>query len=180
MPEAFNSLPALEEKLGHKLDIFLWNQSLAEDFDVELAEWLWQRGTKLQLAWEPHNPSKGPDNQPDFRLTAITRGDHDPDIRLWAQQIKDCGHPVYFRPMSEMNGAWTAWGAFTNGNKPEDFIPTWRHVHDIFREVGADNALFIWTPNNVGNTSVEETFDLFSTRATPTWTMWASPASTGG
>ena len=40
MPEAFNSLPALEEKLGRKLDIFLWNQSLAEDFDVELAEWL--------------------------------------------------------------------------------------------------------------------------------------------
>ncbi len=162
MPEAYNSLPALEEKLGHKLDIFLWYQSLAEDFDVGLADWLWQRGTKIQLAWEPHNPSKSPGNQPEYRLTAITRGDHDPEIRQWAQQIKDFGHPVYFRPMCEMNSDYVAWGAYTNGNQPEEYIPAWRHVREIFREVGADNALFIWSPNRAGDeTSAEEIFDLF-------------------
>ncbi len=162
MPEAYNSLPALEGKLGQKLDIFLWYQSLAEDFDVGLADWLWQRGTKIQLAWEPHNPSKSPSNQPEYRLTAITRGDYDPQIRRWAQQIKDFGHPVYFRPMCEMNSDYVAWGAYTNGNKPEEYIPAWRHVRNIFREVGADNALFIWSPNRAGSErSAEEIFDLF-------------------
>ena len=161
MPEAYNSLPILEDKLGHKLGIFLWYQSLAEDFDVGLAEWLWQRGTKIQLSWEPHNPSKSANDQPEYQLTAITRGDYDPQIRRWAQQIKDFGHPVYFRPMSEMNSDYVAWGAYTNGNSPKDYIPAWHHVRDIFREVGADNALFIWSPNRTGDeASAEETFDL--------------------
>lgn len=160
LPEAYNGLPALENKLGKGFDIYLHYQSLPEDFDTGLAEWLWQRGTKIQVAWEPHNPSKDPGNQPEYRLTTITNGNHDAAIYRWARQIKAFGHPVYFRAMCEMNGDWTAWGAYTNGNRPEDYIPAWRRVRDIFREVGADNAKFIWSPNRAGDDADAE--DIFN------------------
>jgi beta-mannanase len=39
-----------------------------------------------------------------------------------------------------------SWGAGVNGNRPEDFVPAWRRVHDIFTSVGATNATWVWCP----------------------------------
>jgi beta-mannanase len=45
-----------------------------------------------------------------------------------------------------MNGPWWAWGESVNGNQPGDFAKAWRHVHDIFSSVGANNATWVWCP----------------------------------
>ena len=39
-----------------------------------------------------------------------------------------------------MNGGWFPWAEYANGNQPDDYVTSWRHVHDIFTSVGADNA----------------------------------------
>ncbi len=151
MKNPYTDLPRFESKTRKKTKIFLWYQSMAENFDVNLANWLWARGTKIQLAFEPHNPSKDVNNQPEHRLTTITSGQHDARLYRWARQIKSFGHPVYFRPMSEMNGNWTVWSGTANGNRPADYVPAWRHIRNIFKAVGANNAIFVWSPNRDGN-----------------------------
>jgi beta-mannanase len=151
MENPYSELPAFENSVGSKLEIFLWYQSIIEDFDIELANWLWERGTKVELAFEPRIPSQSSTDQPNYRLRNISSGQHDEDLYRWANQLKNFGRPVYFRPMSEMNGNWTSWAGEANGNSPADFIPAWQHIHDIFTQVGATNVVWVWSPNRDGD-----------------------------
>lgn len=162
MDYPYKDVPYFEQLWGHRLNIFLWYQSIGEDFDKSLANWLWSRGTKLELAFEPRNASGSSTNQPLYRLKTITAGQHDAELRRWARQIKSFGHPVYFRPMCEMNGDWTTWAGKANGNVPTDFIPAWRHIFNIFKYEGATNAMFVWSPNRDGDqASALRTFNMY-------------------
>lgn len=147
MEKPYSEVPDLENKLNRKLGVFLWYQSMDGNFDIDLANWLWARGTKIQIAFEPREMGKGVNEQPKYNLKSISQGNHDEAIYRWARQVKDFGHPVYFRAMCEMNGDWVPWGGTANGNSPQDYIPAWRHIYNIFQEVGATNALFVWSPN---------------------------------
>ena len=46
----------------------------------------------------------GGSNQPDFKLSAITMGEHDNYIQQWALSAKAWGHPFFLRFDWEMNG----------------------------------------------------------------------------
>ncbi len=57
--------------------------------------------------------------------------------------------PVWFRPLSEMNGGWTfpgntaAWGG-----DPLNFRRAWRRMYNVAEQVGAaDHHIFLWSPN---------------------------------
>ncbi len=65
--------------------------------------------------------------------------------------------------MSEMNGDWTSWCGTVNGNVPSDYIPAWRHVHDIFVQEGASNVKFDWSPNVGGDGSTVTLVNTFNT-----------------
>ncbi len=54
-----------------------------------------------------------------------------------------------------MNGDWYPWADHGDKAAPE-YIAMWRHVHDIFREVGADNVIWVWSPNNTDAYGVTE------------------------
>jgi hypothetical protein len=86
-------------------------------------------------------------SQAGFQLRDIIRGRYDSYIREFAREAAAWGHPFFLRFDWEMNGFWFPWGVGTNGNKPADFVPAWRHVHDIFDSVGATNATWVWCPN---------------------------------
>ena len=87
-----------------------------------------------------------PTNQPDFQLQDVTAGNYDAHIANFATQAAAWGHPFFLRFDWEMNGNWMPWGAGVNGNRAEDFVPAWQHVHDIFTSVGATNATWVWCP----------------------------------
>ncbi|MGH2469000.1 MAG: LamG-like jellyroll fold domain-containing protein, partial [Chloroflexota bacterium] len=86
---------------------------------------------------------------PNDTLAHIIDGSHDAYVRQWALQAKDYGHPFMLRFAHEMNGDWYPWGfAYGhNGNTPQQFIQAWRHVHNIFSQAGADNVIWVWSPN---------------------------------
>ena len=77
-------------------------------------------------------------------LTDVATGGHDGFFRAWARDARDFGSPVFLRFGFEMNGDWFGWGG-----RPEEFITSWRHVHAIFEEEGADNVTWVWSPNAV-------------------------------
>jgi hypothetical protein len=86
------------------------------------------------------------DEQPEFQLADIIAGHFDGYIRRWAEEAKAWGHPFFLRFDWEMNGNWFPWSESLDGNHPGEFITAWRHVHDIFAEVGATNASWVWCP----------------------------------
>jgi mannan endo-1,4-beta-mannosidase len=85
-------------------------------------------------------------NEPGFQLADLSSGAYDSYIREFAEAAKAWGHPFFLRFDWEMNGNWFLWSEGVNGNQPGEYVAAWRHVHDIFTEVGATNAQWVWCP----------------------------------
>ena len=84
--------------------------------------------------------------EPDFQLADVINGTYDTYIREFAEAARNWGHPFFLRFDWEMNGNWFPWSEGVNGNNPGEFVAAWRHVHDIFTQVGATNATWVWCP----------------------------------
>jgi hypothetical protein len=87
-----------------------------------------------------------PNAQPEFQLADIIAGKFDPYIRRWATEAKAWGHPFFLRFDWEMNGNWFPWAEGVDGNQAGEYAAAWRHVNQIFSEVGATNASWVWCP----------------------------------
>ncbi|MBL7072121.1 MAG: discoidin domain-containing protein [Candidatus Omnitrophica bacterium] len=94
-------------------------------------------------------------------LLQIINGDFDAYIQKWAEDIKEYGKPLWICFDGEMNGDWhngsgaangggatDAYGDPTKPDGPEVYVDAWRHMHDIFTSIGADNAAWVWAVNN--------------------------------
>ena len=86
-------------------------------------------------------------NEPEYQLSDVISGRYDSYIRKFAEEAKSWGHPFFLRFDWEMNGNWFPWSEGVNGNNPGEYVTAWRHVHNIFTEVGATNATWTWCPN---------------------------------
>ncbi len=93
------------------------------------------------FSWNP-GPGTG-----SFTDAQVAAGAQDNYIRSWAEAAKNWGHPLFLRFAWEMNGSWFPWGAGNNGTTAADYVAMWRHVHDIFTSVGANNVTWVWCPN---------------------------------
>jgi beta-mannanase len=85
--------------------------------------------------------------QRQFRnLRAIADGQYDFYIERWAHEAKRWGGPLMIRLGHEMNATWYPWGEKAFANTAADFVAMWRHVVTVFRRVGADNVIWVWSP----------------------------------
>jgi hypothetical protein len=103
-------------------------------------------GSMPFFSWASQSTPAGLD-QPNFQLADVIAGTYDSYIREFAEGARDWGHPFFLRFNWEMNGGWFAWSEGVNGNQPGEYVAAWRHVHDIFTQVGATNATWVWCPN---------------------------------
>jgi hypothetical protein len=103
---------------------------------------IWKRGAVPMITWEPFSYSGKA-----FPLREIQRGRFDDYIRESAQAAREWGHPILVRFAHEMNGDWYPWGRGVEGNNSYRFRAVWRRVVRLFREEGADNVQWVWTPN---------------------------------
>jgi mannan endo-1,4-beta-mannosidase len=85
-------------------------------------------------------------NLPDFQLSDIANGTYDSYIREFAEGAREWAQPFFLRFDWEMNSDWFPWSVGANGNQPGEFVLAWQHVHDIFTQVGAANATWVWCP----------------------------------
>jgi hypothetical protein len=135
---------------GRAPAILMWYQEWGETYNSwpnRCAANARASGAIPMITWEPW---AGSNPDPRYKLSNITRGDFDGYIRQWAQGAKAWGHPFFLRFAHEMNGKWYPWGTAAGnpeGNTAADYVAAWRHVHDLFVQVGATNAIWVWSPN---------------------------------
>jgi cellulose synthase/poly-beta-1,6-N-acetylglucosamine synthase-like glycosyltransferase len=79
-------------------------------------------------------------------LPAIVNGVHDTAIKRWADQIRAFGSPVYLTLLQHVDRNWAVSSAVTNGGLPTDVPRAWLRVRQIFRQEGALNVAWVWSP----------------------------------
>jgi hypothetical protein len=94
---------------------------------------------------QPQDPT-GVVSQPSWSPAAVAAGRRDAEWRAVAHTIVRYGDLVVVRFAPEMNGDWSPWGVI-KGNTPAEYIDAWRHVVTLFRQAGATNVLWLWSPN---------------------------------
>lgn len=122
------------------------------------------------VTWLPRLGSGDPIHQPEYAPAAIAAGAHDSFVREAAREAAAYRRPLLIRFAHEMNGAWSPWGARVDGNAPADYVAMWRHVVSIFREEGARNVRWVWSPN-----VYEERAGLSERSATPFQPFFPGP-----
>ena len=124
------------------------------------------------LSWASQSIGQGgdPGVQPDFQLSDVIAGRYDSHIRSFAEIARGWAHPFFLRFNFEMNGSWFPWSEGVNGNKPGEYVAAWRHVHDIFASVGADNATWVWCPYASGRRRLSDLRALYPGDAYVDWT----------
>jgi hypothetical protein len=152
VPADMGKLDQFASTAGNEPTLVMWYQSWRFDrdpnwtqFQPALVESVASYGAVPMITWEPWG---GPGNdESDYKLSNITRGDFDNYIDSWATGIANYGEPVYLRFAHEMNGSWYPWSASENGNNSADYVAAWRYVHDRFAAAGATNVEWVWSPN---------------------------------
>ncbi|MCI1219144.1 MAG: hypothetical protein LKF99_01185 [Bifidobacterium sp.] len=156
-----NSYKQVSGSAGARPDYVLDFSAVGESVPEERLREISSLGATPILSLEPWNPNVGTgenetaDNgsaeantaQPEFALARIAAGDHDADLARWATVLKGLEFTVVLRFAHEMNGDWYPWAVGVNGNVSGDYVAAWRHVHGLFRSLGASNVKFLWSPN---------------------------------
>jgi beta-mannanase len=106
-----------------------------------------RRGSVPEITWEPWDASKGLYTaQPRYQLRNIIDGKFDAYIRAWARSLAGWKRQVLLRFAQESDGNWFPWADYANGNQPGQFAVAWRHVYSIFKQAGATNVKWVWSP----------------------------------
>jgi mannan endo-1,4-beta-mannosidase len=155
-PYDFSQLDRFGRAVGYQPSVYEFAQGWAvNQFDRGAIDNVAAHGMLPLISWEPWDyrlQSRIPSLsgvQPAYRLSHIIDGDYDSYIRSWAEGVKSLPYTIAIRFAHEMNGNWYPWGVYTNGNSVGEYVRAWRHVHDIFTQIGANNVIWVWSPNIV-------------------------------
>jgi hypothetical protein len=159
-PNTFAGMEQVETALDYKFPIIsfysAWGDKPTQQFPVRMVETIHSMGSVPMITWEPwvvdfdervrtNLPSRA--EREYASLNAIARGDYDFYIVPWARAAAAHRKPILLRFAHEMNDPYRyPWGP-QNGNRPEDFVAAWRHVHLIFQKMSATNVLWVWSPH---------------------------------
>jgi Glycosyl hydrolase family 26 len=159
-PKSFAGFAKLEESVRYRFPIIsfyaAWGDKPEQKFPARMVETIDRMGSVAMVSWEPwvvdfdsgRRGNLPPSSQREYAvLASIARGDYDFYLVPWATAAAKFGKPILLRFAHEMNDPYRyPWGP-QNGNRPEDFIAAWKHVHLIFQKMNATNVLWVWSPH---------------------------------
>lgn len=147
VPWSRSEIDAIAAKAGTRPTMLQFFVKWSQEFRPESVTASYQQGAIPVISWEPWNGVEKGENQPAYALSKIIDGRFDGYVTRFATAVRDQRWPVAIRLAHEMNGHWYPWSERRSGNRKGQFVRAWRHVHDIFTRVGADNVLWVWSPN---------------------------------
>ncbi len=161
LPASFSGFDALETQLHYRFSVVSIYQAWGDrpdeaHFPLRAIETIDRLGSVPMITWEPWVKDFDASLRPNLpsvaereyaSLAAIARGDYDFYIVPWATAAAQFKKPLFLRFAHEMNDPYRyPWGP-QNGNRPEDFIAAWKHVHLIFQKMSATNVIWVWSPH---------------------------------
>jgi mannan endo-1,4-beta-mannosidase len=141
VPDSYTQVDQFAQMAGRQPNLVLYYNGWAQPFQASFARMALAHGATVIDDLEPTSVT----------LAAIVDGQQDSYLDGYAQQIKRFGHPVILSFGPEMNGNWYSWG-WTH-DPPQQFVAAWRHVVDVFRELGVTNITWMWTVNGIGGST---------------------------
>jgi len=114
------------------------------DYSFASVKWIYDaiiaNGSTPMVGWGSYPGDKYP-------LSGIINGDFDQTIQDYATPLRNYGHTVFMRWGAEMNLTELPWTGYQNDKDPSKYVAAYRHIHDIYGQVGATNVLWVWSPN---------------------------------
>jgi Glycosyl hydrolase family 26 len=135
VPQSYKLVDQFANTIGRQPNVVLCYTSWGTGFQASFAQAALTHGATVLFDLDPT----------DVSVSSIANGSQDPYIRSYAEAVRAFGRPVIISFGHEMNGDWYSWG-WTH-TLPRTFRLAWRHIVAVFREVGADNATWLWTVN---------------------------------
>jgi mannan endo-1,4-beta-mannosidase len=154
------TVKTIDSEVGKAPSAIEWYAGWDQAYQPAAVVSSWELGALPIITWEsmpsndPLTPGQSRADDPTYSLSNIINGNFDAYIQSYAQAVVQLGLPVVIRFDQEMNGTWYPWSETANGNKAGQFVQMWRHVWDIFQQVGANNdVIWLWCPNRVDRLS---------------------------
>jgi hypothetical protein len=122
--------------------IIMWYQQWSEPlFYSDQLPHVAALGAIPMITWDPTLGGRG------IPLRAVAGGRYDAYIRTAARAAAAWRQPIYIRLGHEMNLRSTPFGPGHEGDTPHSYVAAWRHVVRIFRQQGARNVEWVFSPN---------------------------------
>jgi mannan endo-1,4-beta-mannosidase len=137
-PDKLDSLSAL---FGVPPAYALWFQQIDDPFPGNVVAVNTARDIRTVISLNIKSLAIDPARN-DTLLKEIALGMWDSTLAVFAQTASQSNDTLYLRFGYEMNGDWFPWG-----NKPEAFASAWNRAHLVFKNAGADNVRWIFSPN---------------------------------
>lgn len=145
----------LEKKVASVLRYMTWEESFPEGVCNAIAG----RDAVPMLIWMPNWPStKGNERREcpmnETGLDEILSGVHDGYIEQFARDVQKWNKTLLIRFLYEFNANWYVWGGYKNGGAnggPEKVKSVWKYVVGKFRELGVQNAQWVWCPHETSD-----------------------------
>jgi len=161
----YNTLPEYVSTIGTSPKVLMWYRNWKNgpnpDFTPSDLDVAYNNGAMPMISWQPLD-GEASDNQPAYSCANIVAGQYDGFIATWARAAAAYQKPFYLRLSHEMNGNWYPWGTAPgnpNNNRPAQYVAMWQHVVTIFRQQGATNVRWVWSPNAISEFSTFSPFD---------------------
>ncbi len=138
-PDGYNrdkqqaAITDMEAQLGRRLHIDHHFYEWGDEFPTWREPWDLENGRIPMISWNG-KPAYASD---------IAAGRQDHVIVARANAVKALGSEVFIRWFWEMDGNKKA--EFAQG--PDNYKAAWKRIVDIFRQLGATNAVWVWCPN---------------------------------
>lgn len=137
------TLTGIEEAVDYKFNYLLQYYNLDSYVNVEQINELYDQGRHVEFTLqtsEYYNPSQ------DVTFELLD-GHYDEQIEQFAQKIARINGPVLFRLNNEMTGDWVFYNAHFYQKDTSLYVHMWQYIYDKFVEVGADNVVWVFNPN---------------------------------
>lgn len=146
-PADMGDLKAIEDKLDHEFEFLLVYKHIQKAYPTGYAkdtlESAYDNGRTVELTLQTAPQEDGEGNM----VYDVLDGKYDAFLYSFARETAQFGHPVLFRFCNEMNGDWCPYSGYNTSRDAELYKACYKYIYEIFREVEADNVIWIWNPN---------------------------------
>lgn len=157
--ESYENIINLEDSLAITFPIIhiykAWGEGQEYKFPENEVNAIHRIGSIPMITWEPWFGKFSQENFPKIQapelrdnhgLSAVAEGHYDSYIKEWAKETAKLDYPIYLRVGHEMNDPYRyPWGP--QNNDPSEYVAFFKHVREVFDEVGATNVIWVWSPH---------------------------------